>query len=82
MGELGFESSIVDWVVEHPELIPFFEKQGIDYCCGGRSVENACRERGIEPQLIIDELQRNETSSRATAAERASFTLRRKREKK
>ena len=81
MAELGLESSIVDWVVEHPELIPFFEKRGIDYCCGGRSLEYACRERGIEPRLIIDELQRNETSSRASAKERAS-SLPRKRESK
>lgn len=35
-----------------------FEDHGIDYCCGGqRRLEDACREKGLDPAAILSELQ-------------------------
>lgn len=34
-----------------------FEDHGIDYCCGGqRPLEQACREKGLDPAVILAEL--------------------------
>jgi regulator of cell morphogenesis and NO signaling len=34
-----------------------FESKGIDYCCGGkRSLEEVCREKGIESERLLEEL--------------------------
>jgi regulator of cell morphogenesis and NO signaling len=35
-----------------------FEKYGIDFCCGGRiPLATACRERGIDPDLVSREIE-------------------------
>ena len=35
-----------------------FQRHGIDFCCGGnRPVSEACREKGIEDQVVLDELE-------------------------
>jgi regulator of cell morphogenesis and NO signaling len=35
-----------------------FEKHGIDYCCGGqRSLDDACRERGIDTEALLGEVE-------------------------
>lgn len=45
-----------------------FEDHGIDYCCGGqRALEDACREKGLDPAAILTEL---ETAQATPAAER------------
>ncbi|HTY39076.1 MAG TPA: iron-sulfur cluster repair di-iron protein, partial [Bacteroidota bacterium] len=50
-----------------------FEKYSLDFCCrGGRSVEEACKEKGIEPSVIFQELGHLRTSS---AAETSRFFL-------
>ena len=51
----------MDWAVEHPESIPIFEKYGIDYSCGGKSLEYACRQRAINPQAILAEIRQQQT---------------------
>jgi regulator of cell morphogenesis and NO signaling len=56
--QVDLDSSIVDWVIEHPESIPIFEKFGIDYSCAGKSLEYACQQSGIDPRFIVNELRR------------------------
>jgi regulator of cell morphogenesis and NO signaling len=47
------------WATSQPETIYVFERYGIDYCCHGKtSLSDACRERGIDPDHVLDELQR------------------------
>jgi iron-sulfur cluster repair protein YtfE (RIC family) len=36
------ESSVPDWVIEHPTLLPMLERLEIDYACGGKSLAAAC----------------------------------------
>ena len=37
----------------------FFERYGLDYCCGGkRSVAEACRAKGVDPAIVLADLER------------------------
>ncbi|BBM70606.1 iron-sulfur cluster repair di-iron protein [Rhodothermus marinus] len=43
-----------------------FDRLGLDYCCGGdRSLEAACRERGLDPATVAAVLEALETSEAA-----------------
>ena len=36
-----------------------FEKYSLDFCCrGGKTVEEACREGGLDPENVLDELKK------------------------
>jgi len=40
-------------VAARPSLGPFFENLGFDYCCGGhRTLEEAARDRGLDPETV------------------------------
>jgi len=59
-------------VREDQRIAGLFEKYAIDFCCnGGRTLEAACREKGLDPGAIINEMQEltqspREDSSRPT----------------
>lgn len=51
--------TIANIVLEHSETAEVFQRHRIDFCCRGeRSVETAARERGIEPDDLVRQLQR------------------------
>ena len=52
------ESSVSDWVIDHPETLPVFERYGVDYTCGGKSLAHACRQRGLDPARFLEELRK------------------------
>jgi len=47
------DCSVPDCLIDHPELLPLFQELGIDYCCGGKSLGAACRERDLNPFAIL-----------------------------
>jgi len=53
MTDCDLETSVPDWVIEHPESLPVFVKFGIDYCCGGKSLAYACREQGVDARIVL-----------------------------
>ena len=57
MTECSLETSVPDWVIDHPETLPMFQELGIDYCCGGKSLGFACREQGLSEQQVLAKLQ-------------------------
>lgn len=57
MNELKLQTSVVDWCIEHPETLPLFEKLGIDYCCGGKSLGYACQQRELDPEAVLIQLE-------------------------
>ena len=57
MSDLDLSSSVVDWCIEHPETIAVFEQLGVDYCCGGKSLEYACYQRALDPDEVLVKLQ-------------------------
>jgi putative transposase len=58
MTECTFDSSVPDWVIEHPVALAVFQTLGIDYCCGGKSLEFACREQGLDAAAVLKTLLR------------------------
>jgi len=50
------DSSLPDWVIECPPALRVFEHIGLDYSCGGKSLEFVCRERGLDPTEVLNEL--------------------------
>ena len=45
-----------DIVTNNPSLAIELEKRGLDYCCqGARTLSDAAKEAGIEPQTLADE---------------------------
>lgn len=59
MTECDLEISVPDWLIEHPEVLTVIQKLGIDCSCGGKSLEYACQELGIDPQSVLAELRRH-----------------------
>jgi regulator of cell morphogenesis and NO signaling len=57
MPELTIEDPVADCAIDHPESIAVFEKHGIDYCCGGKSLAYVCEQRGLNPQIVLKEMK-------------------------
>lgn len=51
------ETSVADWVIDHPETLAVFKRLGIDYCCGGKSLETACREQRLDVRSVMATLE-------------------------
>jgi regulator of cell morphogenesis and NO signaling len=67
MTDCDLETSVPDWIIEHPETLAMFQASGIDYSCGGRSLEYACREKGLDATVVLQKLhQRIEAGQRNT----------------
>ena len=58
MSECDLDTSVPDWVIEHPETLAVFQELGIDYCCGGKSLAYACRQQGLDAQAVLAKLLR------------------------
>jgi regulator of cell morphogenesis and NO signaling len=52
------DTPVPDWVIEHPESLALFQELGVDYCCGGKSLGYACRERGLDAPAVLATLRR------------------------
>tara|TARA_R110002095_G_scaffold119286_2_gene103857 strand:- start:256 stop:465 length:210 start_codon:yes stop_codon:yes gene_type:complete len=51
--ECDLESSLVDWIIEYPQLERLFQELQLEYHCGGRSMEYECLRQGFNPQHIL-----------------------------
>ncbi|GAB6191344.1 iron-sulfur cluster repair di-iron protein [Desulfocastanea catecholica] len=52
------DKSIGEIVAEDYRTAQVFENHGIDYCCGGNvSLQAGCREKGIDPAIIAEEIE-------------------------
>jgi regulator of cell morphogenesis and NO signaling len=57
VSDLDLESSVPDWLIEHPRLWSLFEELGIDYSCGGKSLGVSCRERGLIAAAVLQQCE-------------------------
>lgn len=57
MMQCDLETSIPDWLIDFPEVAPLLAEFGITSCCGGRSLEYVCRERGLDPHFVLARLR-------------------------
>lgn len=58
MADCDLEDSVVDWVLEHPAALKVFERLGIDATCAGKSLAYACRQQGLNPEVVLEVLRR------------------------
>lgn len=58
MTPCDLDTSVPDWIVEHPESLSVFQQLGIDFSCGGKSLAYACRERELDAKTVLEQLQR------------------------
>ncbi len=66
----GDPTTVAQLAISHPGALAVFTKYNIDYCCGGqRSIEDACRRIGLDPEKIKAEILQSSGSE-------ASQTLR------
>ena len=58
MAQVNLNSSVGNWVTAHPQTSRVFESLQIDYCCGGgKSLEQACWDRGLDPKQVVQQLE-------------------------
>ena len=57
MTECSLETAVPDWIIDHPETLTVFQDLGIDYSCGGKSLEFACREHGLNEMVVLSTLK-------------------------
>ncbi len=58
MSECDLDSSVPEWMIEHPVTLAVFRELGIDYCCGGKSLAYACRQQGLDANEVLEKLRR------------------------
>ena len=64
------EKTVRELALDNPVATRVFEKLGIDYCCGGnKSLEEACRAAKLNPDQVLDALDKAEQSARAAQEE-------------
>ena len=58
MESFDIHTKIGQLVSERPARSRILDRYGLDYCCGGkRTVEDACRRKGIDPDSVLAELE-------------------------
>lgn len=58
MSAICVHDTVGEVVARRPALSHAFEAAGVDYCCGGkRSLEEACREKGLDPSAFVAHLE-------------------------
>ncbi len=62
------ENKIGEVVAGNFHTAKIFESHGLDFCCGGKkSIEDACREKGVDTEKLLTELEKtNESNTSAT----------------
>lgn len=69
-------STVGEMVMHRPALSRVFEKVGIDYCCGGKkTLEDACREKGLDPKTLLLTLEATASSVDGAAVDAATMSL-------
>ena len=60
LGDL--DTSIPDWLIDHPETAPVFREWGLDTSCAGKSLEYVCQQQGHDPRVVLEQLVRAVTA--------------------
>lgn len=78
--EISPSQTVANIVLDHAETAEVFQRHRIDFCCrGDRSIEAAARERGVEPSVLMAQLEQaiaaRKTADRPTAKELSTPAL-------
>ena len=52
MSDCDLDSTVPDWVIEHPETLAVFEELGINISCGGKSLGFLYRQQGLDEETV------------------------------
>ena len=47
------DDAVADWVIDYPMTEAVFQRLGIDYSCGGKSLKYACLKLGLDSQKVL-----------------------------
>ncbi|QDV66783.1 hypothetical protein Poly24_04710 [Rosistilla carotiformis] len=50
------QSSIPEWIIEHPETTRVFSDLGLDTSCAGKSLQYVCQHQGLHPATVLQSL--------------------------
>lgn len=56
MVDCSLDSSVPDWIIDHPETETVFQEFGIDTSCGGKSLVYLCDDLDLDPHLVLTAL--------------------------
>lgn len=55
--------TLADLAITRPGATRVFLKYGLDFCCGGRTpLQDACAEKGLDPEAILAEIAREDAN--------------------
>ncbi len=63
MTDCNLDTSVPDWIIEHPETLSVFQAFGIDVSCGGKSLGYICDHEGVDEALVLNALHQQIESS-------------------
>lgn len=76
MATFQLDNIVGSIVRDYPALSRLFEQAKVDYCCGGqRTLDEACRQRGINPQHFLAQLEDYAASEASPDANVAALSL-------
>lgn len=76
MERIDTHSTVGQLVADRPARSRVFQELGIDFCCGGRkTLDQACRSRGLDPQRVLRELLACEDETSRQAVNPVAMTL-------
>lgn len=55
--DCDLDTTIPDWIIEHPQTHVVFDELGLDTSCGGKSLRYLCHRKGLSPQAVLERLQ-------------------------
>lgn len=67
------ETSIPDWIIDHPETAGIFAALGLDTSCGGKSLEYVASQAGLSPSEVLHQLRNKVRQDRDSNAEPRSM---------
>jgi len=55
--DCDLQTSIPDWIIDHPETARIFVALGLDTSCGGKSLEYVASQAGLSPPDVLHQLR-------------------------
>lgn len=50
------DTSVPDWIIDHPESAAVFDELRIDTSCGGKSLRYLCQQKYLDPGTVLERL--------------------------
>jgi iron-sulfur cluster repair protein YtfE (RIC family) len=57
------DTSVPDWIIDHPETLNVLREFGIDDSCGGKSLRYVCDQQGVDGKVVLKTLYQKIMSS-------------------